>query len=650
MLLAMGCAPATPGGPEKPPTAECPAGERTSTTPDSPCEPILPAADCPAGTRPDLGNERCVAVGWTSCPDGFVSDSNGWGCRDVLSAAACEGATREHLGSAACEPIGDCNAAFPPSEATWFVDAALTSPSADGRHLPRISDALTSAPEGAVIAVEAGTYAESLLFRRSVRLVGRCAERVVLANPAGTKPGLSVGGGKSVEIDGFTVRGYRFGAAVTGQAQLQLKDALLFENRELGVYVAGTGSKAVLQGVVVRATKEDARGVLGVGVYLEAGGAAELESSALVGNHYVGLMLADPASTGALSVARLHRTVIRDTHAVSYDGTFGTGLFVESASQVDLKESVLANNQSDGVLLRHARAQVSLQRTVVRNTRPNDKGLLGYGVQVLRGGQLDLTETSLVANSAAGLLVDGALATAVSAVRVTSSVIAWTLPNAGFANGHGVAAQNHAQVELTDSALVGNADVSLLVQEASSLQATRSLVRDTQPNTQGGYGRGISVQTGSLLDLSSCAVVASRDSALLAADPQTRATLRDSVLLDTRAQLVGGAFGHGIVVTQQALLSLEHSVIQRSEKIGRSARGVRRSIGWRAQRLRDEAVLAQLRRSLLGAARQVQQRSGGRLRGGPRVGPSRRGAPQVHDVHRPDAAGAAARPRLLAGL
>ncbi len=89
------------------------------------CREILPEGECPAGTMPVLGERTCAPVGPQTCAAGFVKAASGWGCDAVLPAKACTGATRDELGNATCVPVGDCGAAFPPANATVFVDAAF---------------------------------------------------------------------------------------------------------------------------------------------------------------------------------------------------------------------------------------------------------------------------------------------------------------------------------------------------------------------------------------------------------------------------------------------------------------------------------------------------------------------------------------------
>ncbi|MEO8878680.1 MAG: hypothetical protein ABI461_24030, partial [Polyangiaceae bacterium] len=91
------------------------------------CDAILPTSVCANGSSPVIGSTTCAPVGVISCPAGFIASATGWGCDVVIPDAVCTGATRDGIGSATCLPIGDCNAAFPPANATLFVNGAFTA-------------------------------------------------------------------------------------------------------------------------------------------------------------------------------------------------------------------------------------------------------------------------------------------------------------------------------------------------------------------------------------------------------------------------------------------------------------------------------------------------------------------------------------------
>lgn len=198
-------------------------------------------ASCPAGSAAFFGETGCTPVGAT-CPQGFVKDPSGFGCLEAHAGAACTGASRESPTSAGCVPIGDCAAPFPPADATFFVDASFTT--TDATHFKTIAAAAHRARAGAVIAVEAGTYAEPIVDPiDSVTVVGRCAEQVKLTGTGGNQVGLYV------VVPGLVVRGITVSGHVVGvfaaSGDLTLEDSVVEGNFSAGVFARDGSSLTV---------------------------------------------------------------------------------------------------------------------------------------------------------------------------------------------------------------------------------------------------------------------------------------------------------------------------------------------------------------------------------------------------------------------
>src|SRR5205823_3841223 len=107
-----------------------------------------------------------------------------------------------------CVQVSDCNAAFPPAGATIFVDAAFAAGQIDATHFATIADAVAAAPSGAIIAVESGTYSETVMLKhRKVSIVGRCADKVVMKQLDGViGSGIEVGTNDDALLKNLTMR------------------------------------------------------------------------------------------------------------------------------------------------------------------------------------------------------------------------------------------------------------------------------------------------------------------------------------------------------------------------------------------------------------------------------------------------------------
>jgi len=102
----------------------CPADQHADTT--GTCV-AGPPPECEAGSMKAPGELVCAPIGWSDCEGGFEKDPSGWGCKELL-AEGCTGATRAALGQKSCVPVGDCNAPFPPANATRIGSGSVPLP------------------------------------------------------------------------------------------------------------------------------------------------------------------------------------------------------------------------------------------------------------------------------------------------------------------------------------------------------------------------------------------------------------------------------------------------------------------------------------------------------------------------------------------
>jgi hypothetical protein len=576
-------------------SSACPSGFEPD--PSGPgCLDVQPAGDCPAGTLPTLGSRDCQPVGVAACAAGFTADPSGWGCLPVLPATPCTGATLEVLGQATCQPLGDCAAAFPPPGATHFVDAAFTDLQLDATHFRTLTAALSAAPAGAVIAVESGTYLESVTLSRAVTLAGRCAAQVVLDGAGGSSVGLTVGADSAVR--GVTVRDQLWGAVVLEGARLQLTDALLDANRGIGLRVEGS---AALTHTVVRGTLRDL-GKLGHGVVASYGGKVALDGCVVSGNGTVGVDVVRSSLTGVKSEASVVRSVVQGTLAKT-DGSLGVGLEAVAAKLL-VRESAVRGNQNAGVSAAEASAEVIVEDSVLGQTACGDvqcaearaltnaaltvrrstlaagggDGLLAQsggaatlsasfvrgaaacagawvcaGVEAVADGQLEVSGSAVVGGPNAGLVVSASHA----------HLVASLVREAGTAAGaSGVQVERSGVLTVEDSALVANRGVGLRLVEGS-VTGSGLVVSATRPAAAGHGSSGISVQALGVLSLTRAAVTANAGWGLHVAG---RAAVAQTVVRDTAPE-PSGQYGRGVQVDSGGGLTLSDSLLLRNREV-----------------------------------------------------------------------------------
>ena len=575
----------------------CPAGQRRGDAGD--CEDILPGV-CPAGSRPEVGSDLCQPVGWTACGDGFAPDPSGWGCLDVqsatecpagtmpslgrtdcvpvgwttcpagfslagspsgcepvLPAVKCEGATREVIGSATCAPIGDCAAAFPPVEATLFVDPTFAA--VDATHFRTLGDALAAAASGATIAVESGTYAENLSFTRPVTLAGRCPDLVRLTPGDPLQAGLVADGVRDVKVSGFQVSGFLGGAVARTGGSLELTDVLLRDDAATGAAAIGVGPAGVPSTLKLsRSAVRDLRLDTGAGYGLAAlrGGLLEASEVAVSAAYEAAAAVSDGSAVGSASAMHLRRAVLRDSIPVSGPAY---GAYVVRGGTLTLDEAAVLRTQLSALLATGAGSHLKAQSTFVAESRMQAGGLYGSAAQAQDGAIVELSGCSM-RNLAGGALEAVGTGARLTATSVTARGDASLRLGASCC---GAWAYRGGAVDLTGVALLDLPAVGLnAVGAGSSLHATASLVRGTQPAgaaTLSGLGAG--AEQGALAVIEKSALL-DNASTCLAATTGAEVVLLSSVLRG------GPTARNGVIASNGAGVTMVGSVVAGSYEGG----------------------------------------------------------------------------------
>jgi hypothetical protein len=531
------------------------------------CDPIVPAADCPAATMAQIGSSACVPVGTTTCPAGFQPDVSGWGCADVLPAQPCTGATMEVLGQADCQPVGDCAAPFPPASATLFVGPTVAP---DATHFQTIGAAIAAASAGAVIAVDAGTYTESLSVNRSLSIVGHCAAMVTVQAPSTDAPGIDVAGG-TVTISGLTFQGHRPGMVIEKSAQATLSGLVVEGNRDVGLLVQNTGTSATVTGSVVRGTLNP--NGYGWGAYASLGASLTMTSSAIVSNEQFGLTLSDAGST-----AKLSGVTIRGTSA----GTNGlsNAIGVQPGTQLTMDTSAVVENQGVALAATGPSGGATVTSSVLRDTSSAPDGTGGNGVVAGGGAKVTVQSSWFFRDAEVGVSVYGKG----TAVKLDHCDVVDTRPNGQGQFGAGVGVQLQGSLEVTQSAIVKAVYYGAFMSDVGTMGTIdQSLVREIAKDATDGLGRGIDVQGGAKGVVTASTVVDTATDSLLVDSTDGAADLNvtqglvlrghvpayvrlGGTLELTRSALIGG-LEVGLYVTADGSTSGAHSQATVSDSV-----------------------------------------------------------------------------------
>jgi Right handed beta helix region len=444
------------------------------------CDAVIPANDCPAGTMAQIGSTACVPVGTTQCPAGFVPQPTGWGCADVLPTQPCTGATLEVLGQATCQPVGDCSAPFPPPAATLFVSPTVTP---DATHFQTIGAAIAAATPGATIAVDSGTYTESVAVTGSLSIVGRCAGMVTVQAPAADAAGLDVSGATAT-ISGLTFQGHRPGVVIEKGAKATLSGLVIDGNRDVGLIVQNAGTIATVTDTVVRGTLNP--NGYGWGAYASLGASLVMTSSAIVGNVELGLTLTDSGST-----TKLTGVTVRGTTADPSGMSNGIG--VQVGTQLTMDTSAVVDNQGSALTVTGAQTSATVTSSILRDTTSSPAGTGGNGLVAGTGANVAVHSSWFVRDAEVSVSVSGKGTT----VTLDGCDVLQTKPNAQGQFGAGVGVQQQASLKVTQSAIVDAVYYGVFVSDTGTVgELDQSLVSNIAEDSVDHLGRGVDVQAG----------------------------------------------------------------------------------------------------------------------------------------------------------
>lgn len=556
------------------------------------CQANVAACDAGAWAFP---GEACSALGWVQCPAGF--GATGSTCEPILPSTPCTGATRAALGQSACVPIGDCNAAFPPANATHFVDATGV---VDATHFRTIVAALAAAPDDAVIAIFPGAYQQTLVPMKPVKLVGKCADRVTLiGNPAIDLQRTRV------EVEGVTIRDSILGARVEQGGSLTLRHVVLDENQRSGLQAIDRGTRVVLEDVVVRGTGPDpATSTFGQGVAAGNGASVSLTDVELTRNGETALFLNNASTTATVT-----NVVISETKPRASNGRLGWGVAAQTGASFTATRLVVQDSRGVGILVAQGGSTATLTDTLVRRVAASTDAMgapfgfgvsaqaatvtwNGGGVEDVVGGLVDVQgaagSITLRDVSASGVRTGAAPrfgfeARSGSKLSVTRSVLS-DAASSGFVSfdrsqvtldhvavtgvaGIGVRAQGGDVIgSFVD--VHGHTEAGVLASQGASLTLTGCVLGGASPTgADGGLGVGASASERGLLELSGCLLVENVTAGLYVRDVGSQATVTNTEVRGTRLDRAG-EFGQGVIVEHGASVSLEDVSLRANHTAG----------------------------------------------------------------------------------
>ncbi len=564
---------------------------------------------------PDAGLSSC-AVGWSRLADGT--------CDPVLRTDCAAGAFALPGGACTATADTDCPAEeyapLPPeaigatvSHVRSGADPAL----ADGTPVhpfESIARAMSRASAGAWILVAAGRYSETPRAIADIHIVGVCAARVIITGTAGTPTVSASGVSARLDLRGVTVRDGGDGIRIDSGATLALRRArvthasgnalwitdlgssvvavdvalddtqatsvlasgrgirleqgahadlsriAIVGNRDIGLFVDGTGTNLELRDAVIDRTSTRIDGTFGRGVNLQAGARAVIEQTVVSGSAELGV----GGISGPVAL-EMTDSIVRDTRGRS-DGSRGIGIVAQTGVQLTLRRVLVADSHFAGIVGLGAGAIVIATDSVVRGTRPQRDAEGGGGIFVQSGGRATLQGVRVEDNRLVGVSVDG-----LSALSLIDTIISTTLPRRTGGYASGLVAYGGARVTANRVRVANTFGIGMLVFQPDTVAIVdESVVVGTLPTDEGLYGRGVCVQDGARAGFRGTHVTASAEFGVLARGNGTLVSLVESAVTDVAANR-DGQLGRGVEAGSGATIGLRRVLVAECHEAGVSA-------------------------------------------------------------------------------
>lgn len=487
---------------------------------------LLLAAIALAACSSSSGDAANGAGGNGDCADGFTADGSGNGCIDITPASDCVAGTRAALGSTSCQPVAaiTCADGFVQDPSGWGCRDVSPQDACGAGTIEELGNAACQPlgdcnaafpPAGATLFVDDDTSAPDATHFKTINLALAAAHAGdVIAVEAGTYV-------EAIDL--------KFPVTITGRCASQVV------MKTTGNPAAGIQALGVKGVVVSGLTLQGFRG----GIVEQSGDVTvkdvEIDASLQTGLVVIG---------GAMHVS--HTRVSGTIES----GNFGFGAFSSDGGLLELDRVVLAKNPKAGLAV-NSTATATVKNSIVRDNGLDSTGKAGAGVAVSEGASVTIDASAVIANHSSSVETYDAN----SKVAVTRSVLRDVLADQFGNHGDGVALDNTAHIDVSDSTISGSAESGLLaIGVGTTANVTRTVFLGNGDKPQHGVG----VSGGANVTVSDIVVAGALDYGIIVQDTASTLTATSSLVRDVRrgsSSLPGDGVGVQIVDGGQAHLT-----------------------------------------------------------------------------------------------
>ena len=286
-----------------------------------------------------------------------------------------------------------------------------------------------------------------------------------------------------------------------------------------------------------------------IGMHIALGAQVTLERVRVKAASDKGIVLT--GSGTSLSASRLQ---VSDTLNI-WDYS-GYGIEVLSGAALTLTESALLDNTSAGIFLQNVGTEALIQDVAVIGTMPEFDGWSGMGIWAQYGASVTLEESVILDSYASGLN----LLLAPSSGTLREVYVARTrYASQDYQYGVGLEVSG-GTLTLESVVLSDNQGGGLNLFDGAQVDAKYLFAHDNQTDINGYLGAGINVVGGSTMTLEGATMAANHSGGIIVSNAGSHAELSDLLVTGGQAS-VGGRDGVGIWVGLSSAITLRRAIV-----------------------------------------------------------------------------------------
>jgi hypothetical protein len=303
------------------------------------------------------------------------------------------------------------------------------------------------------------------------------------------------------------------GAYVYEGSIAEIRDCLFDNNRSVGLFANGEGTRVTLTDSTFQGTQPDDHSKFGYALLVTQGASVVVEGCDLNDNTEATVVTGTFDGIAGPELTLLD-TLVRGTRSAN-SGEGGIGLSAQVGATVVAEDCTLTDNAAMGASVTQDGSRLVMRRSTVQDTRVDAFDRYGYGVQVWEGGTLEAEELEIIDSTNVGLLV----VDAGSSASVLGGSITGSWRNGDVTVALGAAAQQGGRLEADGVDISGNEGPGLygidsgtsircdgctlqgnhyagaVVLGGASLELVGATISDIQPSENIGGGVGVHAAT-----------------------------------------------------------------------------------------------------------------------------------------------------------